>query len=72
MKTVEATKAAGIDRFVMVSAFKADDRDQWNEDIKPYYVAKHYADMWLMDSSLNYTIVRPGMLENEESKGTIV
>lgn len=71
VKTVEATKAAGIDRFVMVSAFKADDRDQWNEEIKPYYVAKHYADMWLMDSSLNYTIVRPGMLINEDSIGTV-
>ncbi|MCC5894267.1 MAG: SDR family oxidoreductase [Alkalibacterium sp.] len=72
VKTVEATKASGIDRFVMVSAFQADDRDKWNADMKPYFVAKHFADMWLMDSSLTYTIIRPGMLENEESIGKVL
>lgn len=72
VKTVEATKASGIDRFVMVSAFQADDRDKWNEDMKPYFVAKHFADMWLMDSSLNYTVIRPGLLENEDSIGTVL
>ncbi|GEK89509.1 NAD(P)H-binding [Alkalibacterium putridalgicola] len=72
VKVIEATKASGIDRFVMVSAFGADDRDRWNEELKPYYVAKHFADMWLMDSSLNYTIVRPGMLENKETIGKVL
>ncbi|MER2063731.1 MAG: SDR family oxidoreductase [Alkalibacterium sp.] len=72
VKVIEATKASGIDRFVMVSAFGADDRDRWNEELKPYYVAKHFADMWLMDSSLNYTVVRPGMLENKESIGKVL
>lgn len=72
VKVVEATKASGIDRFVMVSAFGADDRDRWSDELKPYYVAKHFADMWLMDSSLNYTVVRPGMLENKESIGKIL
>ncbi len=72
VKVIEATKASGIDRFVMVSAFGADDRDRWNEEIKPYYVAKHFADMWLMDSNLNYTVIKPGMLENEESIGKVL
>ncbi|MFO8069952.1 MAG: SDR family oxidoreductase [Alkalibacterium sp.] len=72
VKVIEATKASGIERFVMVSAFGADDRDRWSEELKPYYVAKHFADMWLMDSSLNYTIVRPGMLENKESIGKVL
>ncbi|WP_423188523.1 SDR family oxidoreductase [Alkalibacterium sp. f15] len=72
VKVIEATKASGIDRFIMISAFGADDRDRWSEDLKPYYVAKHFADMWLMDSSLNYTIVRPGMLENKESIGKVL
>ncbi|SFB96932.1 NAD(P)H-binding [Alkalibacterium subtropicum] len=71
VKVIEATKAAGINRFVMVSAFGADNRDRWNDELKPYYVAKHFADMWLMDSSLNYTVVRPGMLENKESIGKV-
>lgn len=72
VKVIEATKASGIDRFVMVSAFGADDRDRWSDELKSYYVAKHFADMWLMDSSLNYTIVRPGMLENKESIGKVL
>lgn len=72
VKVIEATKASGIDRFVMVSAFGADDRDRWNDELKPYYVAKHFADMWLMDSSLNYTVVRPGMLENKDSIGKVL
>lgn len=72
VKVIEATKAAGINRFVMVSAFGADDRDRWNTDMKPYFIAKHFADMWLMDSSLNYTVVRPGMLENKESIGKVM
>lgn len=71
VKVMEATKAKGIDRFVMVSAIYANDRDKWNGDIKPYYVAKHFADEWLLDSGLNYTIVRPGLLENEDSKETV-
>lgn len=72
VKVIEATKASGIERFVMVSAFGAADRDRWSEELKPYYVAKHFADMWLLDSSLNYTIVRPGMLENKESIGKVL
>ncbi|GEK91881.1 SDR family oxidoreductase [Alkalibacterium kapii] len=72
VKAVEAAKASGIDRFVMVSAFGADDRDRWNDELKSYYVAKHFADMWLMDSKLNYTIVRPGMLENKDSIGKVL
>ncbi|GAA0366846.1 SDR family oxidoreductase [Alkalibacterium iburiense] len=72
VKVMEAAEANGIERFVMVSAFGADDRDKWNEEIKPYYVAKHYADWWLMDSELTYTIIRPGALKNEDSKETVL
>ncbi|MDN6195271.1 MAG: SDR family oxidoreductase [Alkalibacterium sp.] len=72
VKVIEATKASGIDRFVMVSALGADERDRWSEELKGYYVAKHFADMWLLDSNLNYTIVRPGMLLNEESIGKVL
>lgn len=71
VKVIEAAKAKGVDRFVMVSAFGADNRDYWNEDIKPYYVAKHYADLYLEGSGLNYTIVRPGGLTNEEGIGKV-
>lgn len=71
VKTVEAAKASGIDRFVMVGAFRADNRRQWVKDMKPYFAAKYYADEWLKNSGLNYTIVRPGNLENKEAVGKV-
>ena len=70
-KTIEAAEQLGIDRFVMVSAFQANNRENWNKKIRHYYVAKHYADRILMDSNLNYTIVKPGGLLNEPGTGKI-
>lgn len=69
VKTMEAAKANKIDRFIIVSAFGAESRKRWSEQLKPYYVAKYFADEWLRATGLNYTIVRPGMLENKESIG---
>lgn len=71
VKAIEAAETANIDRFIMVSALQAHNRENWNEAIKPYYVAKHYADRMLMQSSLNYTIIRPGGLVNESGTGKI-
>lgn len=72
VKVIEAAKNVGVDRFLMVSAFGADQREKWNEEIKSYYVAKYYADKELMQSGLNYTIVRPGGLTDDASKGKVV
>ncbi|MEE3954714.1 SDR family oxidoreductase [Peribacillus frigoritolerans] len=71
VKTIEAAENLGIDRFIMVSAFQANNRENWNEAIKPYYVAKHYADRALLQSDLNYTIIRPGGLVNEPGTGKV-
>lgn len=71
VKMMEAAKNAGVERFVMVSALQAHHRENWNEQIKPYYVAKHYADRVLVDSGLTYTIIRPGGLLNEAGTGKI-
>lgn len=70
-KTIEAAEKAGVERFIMISAIQAHVRENWNEAIKPYYAAKHYADKILQGSSLNYTIIRPGRLENEPGTGQI-
>lgn len=72
VKVMEAANMAGVERFVMVSAFGAESRDRWSEELKPYYVAKHFADEWLKDMELNYTIIRPGVLTNEESIGKVL
>lgn len=71
VKTMEAAEKAGINRFVMVSAIQAHYRQNWNERIKPYFVAKHYADRVLMQSGLTYTIIRPGGLTNEPGTGLV-
>ena len=71
IKTIEAAEQANVNHYVMVSAFGAGDRSTWNEEIKPYYVAKYYADQALENSSLNYTIIRPGALTNDPGKGTV-
>lgn len=70
-KAVEAAKKAGIKRFIMVSALQAHNRANWNESLKPYYVAKHYADKILEASGLTYTIIRPGGLLNDPGTGNI-
>ncbi|WP_017379636.1 SDR family oxidoreductase [Paenisporosarcina sp. TG-14] len=70
-KTAEAAEQAGITRFVLVSALQANKRENWNQEMVPYYVAKHYADKMVEQSSLDYTIIRPGGLLNEPSTGKV-
>lgn len=72
VKSMEAAEKVGANRYLMVSAFKAEDRESWKDSpIKPYMVAKHYADRMLRESSLNYTIFGPGLLLNEPGTGKI-
>ncbi|WP_322905350.1 SDR family oxidoreductase [Paenibacillus campi] len=71
VKCMEAAEQAGVSRFILVSALFAYDRTKWSDAIKPYYVAKHYADRLLEASSLDYTIVRPGGLLNDPGTGKV-
>ncbi|KPH76469.1 SDR family oxidoreductase [Oceanobacillus caeni] len=72
VKSMEAAEKVGANRYVMVSAFRAFDRESWKDSpIKPYMVAKHYADRILTESNLNYTIFGPGRLLNEPGIGKV-
>jgi len=73
IKSMMATEKAGIKRFIIVSALGTDDRSFWEKSgIRPYYVAKYYADQWLQHrTNLDYTIVRPGLLTNDAPTGKI-
>ncbi|NIR65572.1 MAG: NAD(P)H-binding protein, partial [Aliifodinibius sp.] len=63
---------AGVQRFVMISAMHADNRQAWQQSkIKPYMVAKHYADRFLKSSGLDYTILQPGRLLDKKGIGKI-
>jgi len=73
VKTIEAAKAAGVKRFIMISSFDTTRKaiQEANENFAPYVVAKHYADEWLRAADLDYTIIHPGLLTNEEGTGKV-
>ena len=62
---------AGVRRYVMVSAISAGRPDEWSEPMRPYYEAKAGADERLMESGLDYTIVRPGGLTDDPGTGRV-
>ncbi|MGO2013116.1 MAG: SDR family oxidoreductase [Pseudoalteromonas sp.] len=66
-KAVNYAKEQSVQHFIMVSSIGADNPDVIKSDLKPYLVAKHMADEHLINSSLNYTIVRPGTLTNDSA-----
>lgn len=73
IKTMEVAEKTGIKRFILISAIGADQRETWDkwEGLKPYLVAKRYADIMLAQSDLIYTIIRPGTLLNKPGNGTV-
>lgn len=72
IKTMDAAQILGIKRYVVVSAVYSDDRTKWEASgIRPYYVAKHYADKYLRSTNLDYTIVHPGTLTDDPATGKV-
>lgn len=70
VKSMKAAEKVGITRFILISAIGV---QHWHErehlawmDRGPHYsAAKHYADVWLENSPLDYTVIRPGGLTND-------
>ncbi len=72
VKVIHAAQNNQVKRFIMVSAAHANDRSFWEQSrIKPYYIAKHYADKALVESELDYTILRPVRLTDDPKVGTV-
>ena len=71
MKLIEAAKANGISRYLIVSAIGVTKPDSWSDDMKPYYEAKAAADRDVEASGLEYTIVRPGGLTDDSGTGKV-
>ena len=76
IKTMKAAEKKSIQRFIMLSSVFSLERDRWEEegmnDLKDYYLAKHYADQWLVNNTtLNYTILQPGALKETQGSGNI-
>jgi uncharacterized protein YbjT (DUF2867 family) len=53
----------------MLSSMGAGDPEAGSEAMRPYLRAKARADERLRESGLDYTIVRPGSLTDEEGTG---
>ena len=71
VKLIEACKANGIKRYVMVSSIGAHDPSGAEGDFQVYLQAKHDADEALERSGLDGTIVRPGGLGNGPGTGRV-
>ncbi|SRX55212.1 SDR family oxidoreductase [Aequorivita sp. CIP111184] len=69
-KLMDSSKKNGVKKFVMLSSMGADNPDE-AEDLKEYLKAKHNADEYLKQLGIEYTIIRPGSLTNEDGKGKI-
>lgn len=74
IKVINEAEKHNIKRIVMVSASQVDNRSYWGkvEGMKPYYTAKHYADLELKRSSLDYTILRPVLLTDDDEAGKVL
>lgn len=71
VKCVEAAEAVGVARFVIVSSIGAHDPDAGPEAMRPYLRAKADADARVAASTLDWTIVRPGSLNDEPGTGLV-
>jgi len=69
-RLTDAAKNAGVRKFVMLSAMGTDNPSR-NKDLKAYLEAKKNADDYLRASGLDFCIVRPGHLTNDEGTGKI-
>lgn len=65
IRAVDACRDFGIDRFVMVSALRAENPLEAPEKLRPYMAAKFAADAYLRSSGVPYVILKPGRLIDE-------
>lgn len=76
VKLYQAAEQSGIKRVVLVSAgaiehFHDDKKLPWMDEWEEYSAAMYYADLILLNSGLDYTIVRPENLTNKPATGKV-
>jgi len=71
IKAINLAEQFNIKHFVQLSATNSPNPDEEVEKMRPYAVAKHVSDFYLKQSSLDYTIIHPGPLLNDEPTGKI-
>lgn len=69
---IDTAKKNGVRHFVMLSSMGAEHPKQGVKEMQHYFQAKHDADEHLLNSGLTFTIVRPGLLTDDEPTGEII
>ncbi len=72
LKLIDACERNGVERFILLSSVGTDKPEAGPEKMRPYLKAKSESEEKLRKSKLNYTIVRPGMLNNDPESGKII
>jgi uncharacterized protein YbjT (DUF2867 family) len=71
VKLLDAARATGARRYLIVSSMGAGDPASGAESMRPYLEAKADADAALAASDLDWTVVRPGMLTDDPGTGLV-
>jgi uncharacterized protein YbjT (DUF2867 family) len=71
VKLMEGCADQGVGRYLIVSSIGAHDPKSGPESMRPYLEAKSEADRALMASELDWTVVRPGSLTDDEGTGKV-
>ena len=77
VKLMQACEETEIKRFIILSSIFSMEPEKWSEEkslasITNYNIAKFFADQWLVkNTNLDYTIVQPSVLKEEEGTGKI-
>jgi uncharacterized protein YbjT (DUF2867 family) len=69
VKLIEAAQSAGVPRYVIVSSVGAQSPPGGDDVFSVYLRAKAEADQALMESDLDWTVVRPGLLTDDPGTG---
>lgn len=72
VKLMQAAQLVGVKRFVMLSALYSLTPTKWPASLTDYYIAKFFADNYLVNQTdLDYTIVQPGSLVEDQPTGLV-
>ena len=70
-KSIDEAVKNHVGRYIMVSALGTNEEKYMTGDLGKYFIAKSEADQHLVQSAINYTILRPGMLTNDPGNGNV-
>jgi len=70
-RLIDAARAAGVARFLLISAMGADRPDRAAPSLRPLLQAKQEAEKALAQSGMAWTVLRPGSLTDEPGSGRV-